>query len=293
MINAFDTEVAMDVGINAAVLYKNIQYWCEKNRANGMHEHDGLFWTYNSVKAYKKLFPYLSDREIRTGLAKLVEKKYIAVGSFNDDGRDRTRWYADIHPIINNIDSSEEKDCICQNSKMHLSEVKDCICQNDKMHLSKAEDAFVRNGEPLPDNYQQITTHITNTKKVSKKDIGVSRTHAKEPSFDSILESAPIVKDNPELMTAFKDFIKMRARIKAPLTNRGLQLAINKAFVVGHGDPKLMTACVEQSIERSWRGIFEITDSRTEPQMTQGQRASPNPYTDLIRQMEENGSEYL
>ena len=55
MINSFDTDVAMDVGINAAVLYKNIQYWCEKNRANGMHEHDGLFWTYNSVKAYKKL----------------------------------------------------------------------------------------------------------------------------------------------------------------------------------------------------------------------------------------------
>ena len=53
MINSFDTDVAQDVGIVAAILYKNIQYWCLKNKANEINEHDGLFWTYNSMKAYR------------------------------------------------------------------------------------------------------------------------------------------------------------------------------------------------------------------------------------------------
>lgn len=30
-VNAFDTEVAMVVGVHAATIYKNICYWIEKN----------------------------------------------------------------------------------------------------------------------------------------------------------------------------------------------------------------------------------------------------------------------
>lgn len=277
MINAFDTEVAQDVGMAAAVLYKNIQYWCEKNRANGMHEHDGLTWTYNSIKAYKELFPYLPEKTIRRSLELLEKKGYIKVGCFNDDGRDRTRWYADLHSIKNNMDEVKVENCICPNGQM----------QEAKKESSKKANANAQMGKPIPNNYIQITT-----KKESKKDISESA-RVKEPSFDSILESAPIVKDNPELLTAFKDFIKMRTRIKAPLTNRGLQLAINRAFSVARGNPELMTKCVEQSIERSWRGIFELTESRTEPPMPRPQRASSNPYTDMIEQMKAKGSEYL
>ena len=275
MINAFDTEVAQDVGMAAAVLYKNIQYWCEKNRANGMNEHDGLFWTYNSLKAFRELFPYMSEKTIRRALEKLEENGYIKVGCFNEDARDRTRWYADLRPIINNMDEVKEEDS---------------IFPKGQMSEPKRADTNSQKGEALPDNYQ-ITTQIT-TKKESKKDISESA-RVKEPSFDSILESAPIVNDNPELLTAFKDFIKMRTRIKAPLTNRGLQLAINRAFSVARGNPELMTKCVEQSIERSWRGIFELTESRTEPPMPRPQRAYSNPYTDMIEQMKAKGSEYL
>lgn len=273
MINSFDTEVAQDVGMAAAVLYKNIQYWCEKNRANGMHEHDGLTWTYNSIKAYKELFPYLPEKTIRRSLELLEKKGYIKVGCFNDDGRDRTRWYADLHSIKNNMDKVKEDNCICPNGQM----------QEVKKESSKKANANAQMGEPIPNNYIQITT-----KKERKKDSNeISR--AKEPSFDSILDSVPLIHDNPELMNAFKDFIKMRARIKAPLTNRGLQLAINRAVCVARGDPKQMTACVEQSIERSWRGIFELTDSRTEPQLTQGRGQSANPYTELRKKLEQGG----
>ena len=121
MINAFDTEVALDVGIVAAILYKNIQYWCEKNKANEMHEHDGLYWTYNSLRAFQELFPYIGTKAIRTGLEKLEEKGYIKIGNFNEDGRDRTRWYADLH-LSSNIEGDDASNSIFRKGQKQEAE---------------------------------------------------------------------------------------------------------------------------------------------------------------------------
>jgi hypothetical protein len=59
-MHSFDPKIAERVGVNAAVLYQNIVWWCAKNAANRHNEHDGRFWTYNSVKAWAELFPYLT-----------------------------------------------------------------------------------------------------------------------------------------------------------------------------------------------------------------------------------------
>lgn len=264
MIHGYDPEVALDVGVIAAVLYKNIQYWCEKNRANERHLHDGLYWTYNSVKAYSKLFPEFTEQQVRNAIKKLCEKEYIRTGNFNDDGRDRTRWFADLHPIINNIE---------------VSKTEDCICENEQMQMTELTNACDKKTEPLPNNYIQITT--TNNKKVSKKEDG-NNARAKEPSFDEILDSVEVIKENTELREAFINFIKMRKVIKAQLTNRGLQLAINTAYKIAGGNPDIMTAVVNQSVERSWRGIFPLTDSTIEPRTTPV-KTSANPYTDMLK----------
>lgn len=273
MINAFDTDVAQDVGMAAAVLYKNIQYWCEKNRANGMHEHDGLTWTYNSIKAYKELFPYLPEKTIRRSLELLEKKGYIKVGCFNDDGRDRTRWYADLRSIKNNMDEVNEDNCICPNGQM----------QEAKKESSKKENAFSQTGEPLPNNYIQITT------KKERKKVSGDSARAKEPTFDEILDSVPQIKDNPEFRKAFVEFIKMRKLIKAPLTNRALELAINDAFKYGKGNVEYMTACVNQSVSRSWRGIFDIRPEGSPEPQPRSSPKSVNPYTDLRNKLAAGG----
>ena len=264
MIHGYDPEVAIDVGVIAAVLYKNIQYWCEKNRANERHLHDGLYWTYNSVKAYSKLFPEFTEQQVRNAIKKLCEKEYIRTGNFNDDGRDRTRWFADLRPIINNIEVTNSEDCICENEQMQITE------------LTNASDEKT---EPLPNNYLQITT--TNKKEVSKKEKGNSA-HAKEPSFDEILDSVDVIRQTPELREAFVNFIKMRKVIKAQLTNRGLELAINRAFELAKGNPQKMIAVVNQSVERSWRGIFDLTEDKVEPRSPQ--QSSDNPYDQMLKE---------
>jgi len=95
-VHSFDADVAADVGLAAAVIYKNIQFWLAKNRVNGRHEYEGHTWTYNSAEAFSKLFSYLSAPQIRRALSKLTKAGYIGTGNFNTTGYDRTLWYCDL-----------------------------------------------------------------------------------------------------------------------------------------------------------------------------------------------------
>lgn len=96
MLNNFDTDVALEVGINAAILYKNIQFWCEYNRTNEKNFYDGYYWTYNSAKAFSEQFPYFTEKQIRTSLSILEKRGYIKTGNYNKLGGDRTKWYTDL-----------------------------------------------------------------------------------------------------------------------------------------------------------------------------------------------------
>lgn len=92
-IHSYDIEVAKKVGLNAAVIFYNIDFWCQKNAANGKNIKDGRAWTYNSMSAFETLFPEFSYDQIRRALDKLIEVGYVGVGSYNKDPRDRTRWF--------------------------------------------------------------------------------------------------------------------------------------------------------------------------------------------------------
>lgn len=97
-MHSFDPQIAARVGVNAAVLYQNIVWWCAKNAANRHNEHDGRFWTYNSVKAWAELFPYLSAKQIRSSLDRLEDEGLILSGCFNASAYDRTKWYCPATP---------------------------------------------------------------------------------------------------------------------------------------------------------------------------------------------------
>lgn len=94
MTHSFDTEIALIVGIEAATIYQNILFWCSKNEANEKHIHDGKAWTYNSKKAFLELFPYLSERKIKTALETLKEHGFILYrNDLNENKMDHTNWY--------------------------------------------------------------------------------------------------------------------------------------------------------------------------------------------------------
>lgn len=94
MNHSFNVEFAVKYGLNEAILFENILFWCLHNKANDKSFYDGCYWTYNSINAFKELFPYLTLYGIKNSLKKLEEEKLIKTGNYNKSNYDRTMWYA-------------------------------------------------------------------------------------------------------------------------------------------------------------------------------------------------------
>lgn len=94
MQHSFNIEIAKKYGILEAILLQNIYFWTEKNKANKVHYYDNNYWTYNSNKAFAEMFPYVSEKQIRTALEKLRKEEILITGNYNKAGFDKTLWYA-------------------------------------------------------------------------------------------------------------------------------------------------------------------------------------------------------
>lgn len=99
--HCFNVEDAIKYGVECAVILYNIRFWCDKNQANGTHEHDGYYWTYNSTRAFSTLFPYLTQEQIKGRLKKLEDMGAIISGEYNQMKYDRTKWYTSpLHCVV-------------------------------------------------------------------------------------------------------------------------------------------------------------------------------------------------
>ncbi len=144
MIHTFDSQIAVEYGVNAAILLQNLHYWIEKNRANEVNFFDGKYWTYNSVKAFRELFPYMSTKAINTALAKLLEAGILVTGNYNQSAYDRTLWYA-------------------------ITERGYSILPKSEIHLPKTENEFAETEQPIPDNKPDNKPDIYNNSQKENK----------------------------------------------------------------------------------------------------------------------------
>ena len=150
----FEEHVAKLYGVHAAVLLQNIWYWCEKNRANGKHLHDGRYWTYNSERAFSELFPYLSKWQIRNALEKLKDAGVIETRNFNQVTYDRTLWYT-VTEKGEEIIKNKKPDNACSNNAIS-------ILENYNMEIEKNQFGNSKKSTPIPDIKPDI--NITNNK---------------------------------------------------------------------------------------------------------------------------------
>lgn len=147
MEHHFRVEDAQKYGVNAAILLYNITFWVLKNKANDRHFYDGKHWTYNSIKAFNALFPYMTEKQIRIALEKLESEGAIETGNYNKDKYDRTKWY----------------------------------CLKGQMHLAERANGFSQKGEPIPDSkpdnkqyiYDENFKETYKTKKQLAEQIGI------------------------------------------------------------------------------------------------------------------------
>lgn len=188
MLHSFDTAIAEKYGVHSAILLNNIYFWIEKNRANESNFHDGYYWTYNSKKAFEKLFPYMTSRQVDYALKKLIDDGILITGNYNKIPYDRTLWYA-----ITNKGYS-----ILQN------------CEMKETKLSNEGNEIV---QPIPDN--KPTDNKTSDCKPDNK----KRAPAKTP---------PTYVDDKELNDAIISFVDYRKSIKSPMNDNAIRLLIRR-----------------------------------------------------------------
>ena len=147
MIHSFDTHIAKICGVREAVLLYNIDFWIAKNRANDKHFYDGMYWTYNSTKAFAELFDYLTQRVIENLLAKLIKDGYLVKGYYNNSSFDRTSWYAltdkyyqlkqenPFHQTGKSISPNGEMEKPKWGNDIYVSDNKQDIKHTDKKHI--------------------------------------------------------------------------------------------------------------------------------------------------------------
>lgn len=127
MQHHFDIEIAKEYGMLEAIILNHMEYWISKNEANKTNYYDGYYWTYNSMKALSKLFPYATTRQLRYAIQHLQDEGIIQTGNYNKVGYDRTLWYA-------------------------LTDFGKCICQNCQMDLTPVANGFDTSVKPIPYN---------------------------------------------------------------------------------------------------------------------------------------------
>lgn len=159
-IHSYNVSVAADVGINAAVIFYNICFWVEENTANERNFINGEYWTYNTVNAFKTLFPEMTYEQVRNALRKLEDNNYIKSDFLNEDTRDRTKWYT----VVDKKKWITPNKCNCENS--HMS--------SEKLHMENDSDTDVNNiynnkitdtNNNSANNNQAVNKHADNSHK--------------------------------------------------------------------------------------------------------------------------------
>lgn len=102
----------------------------------------------------------------------------------------------------------------------------------------------------LSENRPQTNNNITNNNKTNNKLL------KKDGDFEVIFKEREV---SDELKSAFLEFIQMRKAIGAKITPRGLELAIDKVRKLDSNESRQIEI-INQSIEKSWRGLFPLSD---------------------------------
>lgn len=136
MHHSFDISIAEKYSVNVAIFLNNMAYWVKHNMANNRHHYDGIYWTYNSVRAYSTHFPYWSDKQVRTIIEHCISHGLIVKGNYNENKYDQTQWYGftDLgHKLLNLT-----------------------ILPNGQMDSTEWANGFDQKGKPIPDNKPDI-----------------------------------------------------------------------------------------------------------------------------------------
>ena len=226
MQHSFDKDIAVKYGLVEAIIINHFEYWIEQNKANGKNFYDGRYWTYNSVKAYEEIFPYLTSKKIRNALKNLQDNGIIVTGNYNKLAYDRTLWYA-------------------------FTEKGESILLKSQMENEEKENVLFQKVKPIPDN-KPINKPFNYTNNNIKKERSKKQT---VECFESIAEEM-LNGYSDGVLDITKQWLQYKSERKEPYTPTGLKSLINRIIknINQYGSEKVIDV-IDQSISSGYMGI--------------------------------------
>jgi hypothetical protein len=137
-----------------------------------------------------------------------------------------------------------------ENNKEHNKEINKRRISIENIGV---KDILGEQKEQKKENKKEHSSQYNNLNIISNKEKGTS--------LDKIINS---YTSNIELRNTLKEFLKMRKTIKKPMTDRAMNLLINKLDKLGSNDYEKI-GILNQSIFNSWQGIFELKNKDIKP----------------------------
>ena len=230
MEHAFNTNIAKEFDVNIAILLQNFKFWTLRNLANKKHIHDGLCWTYNSIQALCKIFPYWTRHQIEHLISKCKKLDLIVAGNYNSHKYDRTAWYA-LTPKAYALFPELQEDefvmslCISISEKSEMSKINTAISENSEQLVRKFRETVLKIPRPIPDTITDNKTdniYTPSHKKVIKPQFGLTELKEDNPHEidDSMLSDWLDVRKEKKsrvTATAWSKINKTLTKIKSEL----------------------------------------------------------------------------
>lgn len=118
-----------------------------------------------------------------------------------------------------------------------------------KCHEGNDKNVTPPDDENVTYNNTSFFNNTFNKKKESKEE-------PERASYDTILSNI----ENDILRDLYYEFIKMRAMMKAPLTNRGLKLLITRVNMLAPNDPRKQKQILENAILNNWKTVHPLKE---------------------------------
>lgn len=156
MLHQFCPVVAKEFGVNTAIFLQNMAFWTQKNLANEKHIYDGYCWTYNTLKAFQKIFPYFSKQNLETIIKSCLREGLIIKGNYNKTKYDRTGWYAltpKAYKFFSQLNDLEYINLLGDFFKP--------ISYFQEIDLPELRNGNIETKKPIPDNKPDNKTYIS------------------------------------------------------------------------------------------------------------------------------------
>lgn len=143
----FDARIAEKYSLEEAIVIHKIYGWIKHNAVNGKNYHDGRYWTFNSLSAFAKYFPFWSESKVKRILIDLyggsdkkeIEPKHeqlLLKGNFNKSSFDRTVWYSFTDDFFNFLSSLGYTLCA------DIPQEENPFSESDQMEIPQADKQY-------------------------------------------------------------------------------------------------------------------------------------------------------